>query len=66
MSAALNRRSEPDVRLNPHPSADPEYDVELVGEALEGLVEVRYIRHPEISWLVNDDVPDQWRIEDRL
>lgn len=51
-------------RLNPHPSCDPDYDVEVVSEPLEGAVEVRYISHPEITWIVNEDVPDQWAVDE--
>ena len=65
MSADSNGGCVPQTaRMNPHPSCDPDYDVEIVGEPLEGVVEVRYIKHPEISWIVNEDVPAQWVVDE--
>lgn len=50
--------------INPHPSGDPRYDIEVVRADEEtGQVLVRYASHKGQSWWVNDDVPEAWTFE---
>lgn len=53
------------MRLNPHPSLEPRWDVEVVGPGrYEGTVIVRYINTPSVRWEVNEDVIEAWKVED--